>query len=136
MLAGQPNLSLPTDTYCTTAINHSPFGHQEETDNCPESPKASHKARPRLGCLPPAALSKPWQSAWALRRRLAEQPVNTTRCFTGLLKYLEPARSWTFCGQLPCRAPAAQKEGARCLLIPSVCSSMSHKSPHGLRESH
>lgn len=57
MLSGQPNLSLPTDTYCTTAINHSPFGHQEETDNCPESPKASDKARPRLGCLPPAALS-------------------------------------------------------------------------------
>lgn len=43
MLSGQPNLSLPTDTYCTTAINHSPFGHQEETDNCPESPKAPDK---------------------------------------------------------------------------------------------
>lgn len=30
VLSGQPNPSLPTDTYCTAAINHSPFGHQGE----------------------------------------------------------------------------------------------------------
>ena len=28
MLSAQPNPSLPTDTYCTAAINHSPFGCQ------------------------------------------------------------------------------------------------------------
>lgn len=35
MLSGQPNPSLPTDTYCTTVINRSPFGLGGETNNNP-----------------------------------------------------------------------------------------------------
>lgn len=59
MLSGQSNPSLPTDTYCTAAINHSPFGHRGERQIITrQSPKASRqRARLCLGCLSPTVLS-------------------------------------------------------------------------------
>lgn len=54
MLSGRPNPSLPTDTDCIAAINHSPFGHGGETNNDPAVSKGLQtKSLPLFGLPAP-----------------------------------------------------------------------------------